>query len=243
MLDVHPPHAPTHTWRDFFLHIATIVVGLLIAIGLEQSVEYFHHRHEAKEARAMLRDEYEHNRLALRQNQAYLLMQFNQHRAALITLQHVRSHTVTPQDRLVYVEVFDSFTNSAWKTVHESGAAAFLSLNELNQYANLYEKEADVIAISLTSKDDLQKATSVLNDPNTQLDQPWTESDEHRDLEQSTERLSGHPDLNRLTPTQIDRIELGFQQAISDDRKLDRWYIAIAHDYADVDNPSPGKGR
>ena len=37
MLDVHPPHEVTHTWKDFFIHIATIVVGLLIAIGLEQS--------------------------------------------------------------------------------------------------------------------------------------------------------------------------------------------------------------
>ena len=42
MLDVHPPHNPTHTWRDFFIHIATIVIGLLIAIGLEQSVEAFY---------------------------------------------------------------------------------------------------------------------------------------------------------------------------------------------------------
>ena len=46
MLDVHPPHAPTHTWRDFFIHIATIVIGLLIAVGLEQTVEYVHHRHQ-----------------------------------------------------------------------------------------------------------------------------------------------------------------------------------------------------
>ena len=27
MLDVHPPHSPTHTWKDFFIHIATITVG------------------------------------------------------------------------------------------------------------------------------------------------------------------------------------------------------------------------
>jgi hypothetical protein len=46
MLDVHPPHSPTHTWKDFFIHIATICVGLLIAIGLEQSVELLHQRHE-----------------------------------------------------------------------------------------------------------------------------------------------------------------------------------------------------
>jgi hypothetical protein len=40
MLDVHPPHNPTHTWRDFLLHIATIVIGLFIAVGLEQTVEH-----------------------------------------------------------------------------------------------------------------------------------------------------------------------------------------------------------
>ncbi len=45
-MEVHPPDHPIHTWRDFFIHIATIVVGLLIAIGLEQSVEGLHHRHQ-----------------------------------------------------------------------------------------------------------------------------------------------------------------------------------------------------
>ncbi len=59
MLDVHPPHAPTHTWKDFFIHIATIVVGLLIAIGLEQTVEAFHHRHERHQLREDLRAETE----------------------------------------------------------------------------------------------------------------------------------------------------------------------------------------
>jgi hypothetical protein len=39
MLDVHPPHQAIHGWRDFFIHIATIVVGLLIAVALEQTVE------------------------------------------------------------------------------------------------------------------------------------------------------------------------------------------------------------
>jgi hypothetical protein len=59
MLDVHPAHHAASTWRDFFIHIATIVIGLLIAIGLEQTVEYFHHRHLASEAREQLRSERE----------------------------------------------------------------------------------------------------------------------------------------------------------------------------------------
>ena len=57
MLDVHPPHSPTHTWKDFFIHVGTICVGLLIAVGLEQAVEYFHHRHQLHRFEEALRDE------------------------------------------------------------------------------------------------------------------------------------------------------------------------------------------
>src|ERR1700729_324652 len=63
MLDVHAPHH-ANTWRDFFIHIATICVGLLIAVTLEQTVEAVHHHHQRKQllvsldhdTRATLRD-------------------------------------------------------------------------------------------------------------------------------------------------------------------------------------------
>jgi hypothetical protein len=61
MLDVHPPHGPTHTWKDFFIHIATIVVGLLIAVGLEQTVESIHHRHQLAELRGQMHEVLENN--------------------------------------------------------------------------------------------------------------------------------------------------------------------------------------
>jgi len=59
MLDVHPAHHAATTWRDFFIHIATIVLGLCIAVGLEQTVEFFHHRHQRQHLREDLRDEAE----------------------------------------------------------------------------------------------------------------------------------------------------------------------------------------
>ena len=55
MLDVHPPHEAAHSWKDFFIHMVTICLGLLIAIGLEQSVEWLHHKHELKELHEALR--------------------------------------------------------------------------------------------------------------------------------------------------------------------------------------------
>ena len=66
MLDVHPAHHAASTWRDFFIHIAAISIGLLIAIGLGQTVEYLHHRHQVADLREALRIEREqnHSRLA-----------------------------------------------------------------------------------------------------------------------------------------------------------------------------------
>ncbi len=61
MLDVHPPHHAATTWRDFFIHIATIVIGLLIAIALEQTVELIHHRHQRHQLQEDLHNEAEQN--------------------------------------------------------------------------------------------------------------------------------------------------------------------------------------
>ena len=57
MIDIHPPHHAPTTRRDFFIHIATIVLGIFIAIGLEQTVEYLHHIHQRHQLEENLRDE------------------------------------------------------------------------------------------------------------------------------------------------------------------------------------------
>jgi hypothetical protein len=48
MLDVYGPHETSRSWKSFLFHIATIVVGLFIAVTLEQTVDFFHHRHQRK---------------------------------------------------------------------------------------------------------------------------------------------------------------------------------------------------
>jgi hypothetical protein len=57
MLEVHAPHETVHTWKDFFIHIGTISVGLLITIALEQTVETLHRGHELAALREDLNNE------------------------------------------------------------------------------------------------------------------------------------------------------------------------------------------
>jgi hypothetical protein len=46
MIDVHPTHHGSFTRRDFFIHLGIVVLGILIAIGLEQTVEHVHRLHQ-----------------------------------------------------------------------------------------------------------------------------------------------------------------------------------------------------
>lgn len=142
MLDVHPPHQPAHTWKDFFIHIATIVIGLLIAIGLEQTVEFFHHRREVKEAREALRQELERNR------RAYVasIVEFNRQSAALtnnlLVLDYIAHHPKATRAELPGILVWHAvrpyFADSAWKSAQQSNVTALMPQEEVRSTSSLY---------------------------------------------------------------------------------------------------------
>ncbi len=146
MLDVHPPHEPAHSWLDFFIHIATIVVGLLIAIGLEQTVEYFHHRHEVHEARAALAEEHRENIRRYHNNvRTHLLLIADVHNDQRL-LRFLLAHPGTPQDKLPGIMswgasiTIDEPVESAWTTVQHTDVASLLPPAELRAYAAEYTK-------------------------------------------------------------------------------------------------------
>jgi hypothetical protein len=55
MREVHPMHEPPLTWSGFFVHIATIVVGLFIAVCIDKTVEAIHHHFQRSELEAQMR--------------------------------------------------------------------------------------------------------------------------------------------------------------------------------------------
>ncbi len=60
-MDIEPPHGPVETWRDFFVHLVIITLGLLIALALEGIVGYIHERHLVHEANANITSEMHDN--------------------------------------------------------------------------------------------------------------------------------------------------------------------------------------
>jgi len=55
-MDIHKPK-PVHSWREFLSEISVIVVGVLIALAMEQAVEWAHWRQEVSHGREHLREE------------------------------------------------------------------------------------------------------------------------------------------------------------------------------------------
>ena len=79
MIDIHPPHHAATTRRDFFIHLATVVLGILIAIGLEQTVEYFHHRDQVAQLTEQMRTEAQNNLPLIRDSITRLKVQAHIH--------------------------------------------------------------------------------------------------------------------------------------------------------------------
>ena len=150
MLDVHPSHEPAHTWRDFFIHIATICVGLLIAVGLEQAVEALHHRHERQVLVQEMRAEAERNIILLRSD-----IDRNLERAAWRHAIMDALRSAPPHDGVItaLVPTHEPFlpqispSRAVWSVAKTNGKVALLSEREAEIYDRL-DSEATAEALS-----------------------------------------------------------------------------------------------
>lgn len=141
-MEVHPPEHPIHTWRDFFIHIATIVVGLLIAIGLEQSVEWLHHRHEVQETREALAEERAENRKNYHQNLESFLSTAALFQNNLQVFQYLQKHPGTPREELPgivawYVASMDPVV-AAWTAAGHTDVLALMPREEVRRNTEFY---------------------------------------------------------------------------------------------------------
>jgi hypothetical protein len=145
VLDVHPPNEPVHGWRDFFIHLATITIGLLIALSLEGCVEWRHHRQMVHEAQAGLQIEIEAN-----------------HREVQHALDHVRGEQVLlTQDVAMLKKIIasprvpnqetpmirfnlPSFDDVSWESAKSTGALSYMPYERVHLYSDIYDEQNEV---------------------------------------------------------------------------------------------------
>lgn len=145
MLDIHPPHSPMHGIRDFLLHLFTITVGLLIALGLEGCVERTHHRHLVHEAEASLRIEIQDNAKAI----SGALDDLHKQQAALkhdlsVLNYIVKNHKVPENPSMEIGASNRDLADVAWKTAQATTAVSYMPYSEVQEYAEIYSSQSEL---------------------------------------------------------------------------------------------------
>jgi hypothetical protein len=145
VLDVHAPHEPLHGWRDFFVHLSTITIGLLIALSLEGCVEWRHHRHLVHEAEASLQTEIEANAQRLQgalddaRKEQELLRQ-----DVAVMKKIIANPKVTNTDTMTIDFRIRSFDDVSWKTAQSTGALSYMPYERAQEYSNIYNAQNEI---------------------------------------------------------------------------------------------------
>jgi hypothetical protein len=144
VIDVHPPHEPIHGWRDFFIHLTTITIGLLIALSLEGCVEWQHHRHLVHEAEASLHAEIQSNESGLAgviadvHNQQSILKQ-----DVVVLDQMIKDPMAKTHQHMSVNFHLVGFDDVSWKTAQTTGALSYMPYDRAQEYGAIYGLQDD----------------------------------------------------------------------------------------------------
>ena len=143
MLDVHVPHEVLHTWKDFLIHIATIVIGLFIAVALEQSVEAINRHHEVAALREDLRQESRQILADARKSEAAHLYEIG-----WLTTRIAQTQLAIRERRPIGSREINAMPNYAspdipiWRSAKAGSRTALLTKGEVNAYGEIEYVEA-----------------------------------------------------------------------------------------------------
>jgi hypothetical protein len=162
MLDVHAPEHGINGPREFFLHLFTITVGLLIALGLEAGVEAVHHRNERKEAESLIRQEIAGNRDMIQQGAAGLQTEIAAMTKLLAALEQASDGKPAPLDEGELKFHEGPMQDSAWRTASTTGALSYMEYAEVQRFSDAYKEQDQLQAMEEVTLNDYLELVPIL---------------------------------------------------------------------------------
>jgi uncharacterized protein HemX len=162
MIDIHPSTHPANTWREFFIHIATIVLGLLIAIGLEQAVEYIHHRYQAREARANIQQELVENASIVQQNLTKLVAD-QAELAKDMDLLDSNASNAEALPLLQYSWFLLRQRDAAWNAAKTDGSIALITPQDIGNANYFYSSSSELLPVIFAYIADMDAAAAIVD--------------------------------------------------------------------------------
>jgi hypothetical protein len=145
MIDVHAPEHGISGKRDFFLHLFTITVGLLIALGLENTAEAWHHRHQRKEAEQTIQSELVYNKRHLIETNFVLQQETQSLTTAMAYLQARSAGQPASAAGISLGYTMPHLQNASWRTANATGVVQYIPYEYVQRLAEAYDTQ-DVLA-------------------------------------------------------------------------------------------------
>jgi hypothetical protein len=145
VIDVHPPTEPVHGWRDFFIHLITITIGLVIALSLEGWVEWMHHRHLVHEAEVSLQAEIKTNAQELQGALGDVGKEQEMLRRDVAVMKTIIANPkVVNRDDLNIDFRIRTFADVSWETAKSTGALSYMPYERAQEYSDIYHAQSGI---------------------------------------------------------------------------------------------------
>lgn len=138
MLDVHMPEKPIHGVREFFLHLFTITIGLLIALGLENVAEWRHHVHLRNEADANIVSEIRDNQHELADVLRATSGEAANLQKVLVMLDAKQHNQSSNLSHLSLGMELGTMRDASWQTANSTGALSYMEYSHVKGYSAAY---------------------------------------------------------------------------------------------------------
>jgi hypothetical protein len=154
-MDIHAPHQPVHTFKDFAIHIAIVTIGIIIALSLDGLRETFREHHLVRETRENFRKE----------------LQLSQHQMldelARVTTNHDKLEALSKdapilasqhsEQIVARLEAIDNpyyfFSANSWQSSLSTGALAHMGTDEVLAYASAAEARQIYVGLQTQTLD------------------------------------------------------------------------------------------
>jgi hypothetical protein len=174
-MEVHPPSGAIHSVKDFAIHLAMIVLGILIAVSIEGCRESRHHDKLAREMRAQITAELAANEKTTAKALGYFKANIAvlEERAALFAKLAKGEKPAPDEITRVAQKPLDmrtpGLTSMAWDAALATQAVQYMPAQEVARYASLYSAQQYAMSIVLTHKSQQLLISAAMPEPSADL--------------------------------------------------------------------------
>lgn len=142
-MEIDLPNKPIHSVKDFFIHIFTITVGILIALALEQAIVAYHHHELASEARANIISELRDNKGNLDGLISGMKKIQQEHEHVIDVIDQLMKNRNLNNSSMALNFVGTELSTTSWTTAQTVGALAYMNYQDVKNFAEAYNVQQE----------------------------------------------------------------------------------------------------